>query len=686
MLKPQIRNHQASKVFSHRWPGALFFSIVILGFCCLSAKPSYAQSKNGAQCPVGGLQEDVFSLSARQLHARDREYAAMSGQVQLQGPDYRLRANRMIYDNKRKRLQAEDEVMFTRCDPRDPSWFITADRITLDGEKARVKNAWFIFGGTPLLYIPRYQIGLKKQRKSGFLTPKVSNKSSLGLEFGTPYYLNLAANQDATLTPRYLSKHGLQLQAEFRYLNRLDKGAVHAEWLNSRRYKSDRYAWGLEHRFHKGNYLNFDLSLQKVSDANYFQDLDAPLDKVAEQYLPSFIRLDYAARGWQFSIAGESLQRTDLSATREDRPYVHRPSVSLNKTWSHGKGFALEWNGDWTRFETRRSAGKPEGRRFNNRVGLQWDYRHPGFFLKPAFSLHHTRYSLNRLSDRNRDRSISRTLPIFSFYTGLSLSKALNHRFHNTLEPQLFYLYAAERKQDDIPLFDTGERDFRFAQLFRHNRFNGQDRIGDANRLVGALTTRVIHSETGKEALRASVGYIERLSRERTSLSPGANNKAAADLAAELAINMNGKIRFQAALAYDKDLNHSQHYHGRLSLVGAGNRALHLSHHYRRDEIRQIHLDFSQPLGERWNLLGSWQHDVRNHRGLDVLMGLEYKSCCWGMRLLAQRYLKDVDTFNDDALDYNRSIGIEFSFSGIGNVGSRNEHVLSKKINNYRPF
>ena len=51
-----------------------------------------------------------------------------------------------------------------------------------------------------------------------------------------------------------------------------------------------------------------------------------------------------------------------------------------------------------------------------------------------------------------------------------------------------------------------------------------------------------------------------------------------------------------------------------------------------------------------------------------------------------QRYLKDTDITGSKDLDYDRSIGLEFNFSGIGNVGSRNESVLRKKINNYRSF
>ena len=141
---------------------------MLIVFAGLSAAPSAAQNGDEEQCFVRtGFPEDFFSLSGRQLRMHSGgKYAMIDGQVQLQGEDYRLRADRVVYDEKIKKVQARDDVMFTRCDPRDPDWFITADRVTLDREQgeARVKNAWFVFGGVPLFYLPRYWLGLEKQR------------------------------------------------------------------------------------------------------------------------------------------------------------------------------------------------------------------------------------------------------------------------------------------------------------------------------------------------------------------------------------------------------------------------------------------------------------------------------------------------------------------------------------------
>ena len=59
-----------------------------------------------------------------------------------------------------------------------------------------------------------------------------------------------------------------------------------------------------------------------------------------------------------------------------------------------------------------------------------------------------------------------------------------------------------------LPVFDSGQQSFTFNQLFRENRFNGTDRVGDANQASLALTTRLIDKKSGRERLRASIGQI----------------------------------------------------------------------------------------------------------------------------------------------------------------------------------
>ena len=104
-----------------------------------------------------------------------------------------------------------------------------------------------------------------------------------------------------------------------------------------------------------------------------------------------------------------------------------------------------------------------------------------------------------------------RLLPTFSLDGGLFFERSDNwfgEAIIQTLEPRLFYLYTPYEDQNELPNFDTSDVTFSFASLFRDNRFSGSDKIGDANQLTAALTSRILSDSSGAELLRASIGQI----------------------------------------------------------------------------------------------------------------------------------------------------------------------------------
>ena len=100
-------------------------------------------------------------------------------------------------------------------------------------------------------------------------------------------------------------------------------------------------------------------------------------------------------------------------------------------------------------------------------------------------------------------------MPIASLDGGLVFErplKALGTDFIQTLEPRAFYVYIPYRSQNELPVFDTALDDFNFSQLFTENRYVGNDRIGDANQLTLAVTSRLLDPSNGSERMRFAVG------------------------------------------------------------------------------------------------------------------------------------------------------------------------------------
>jgi LPS-assembly protein len=122
--------------------------------------------------------------------------------------------------------------VYTACEPckddptRPPKWQVKAARIIHDqGEKMMYfEDAKLEFAGVPLAYIPFFSApDPTVKRKTGFLVPTYSTSSVYGFGVATPYYLALAPDYDATITPMITSRQGPLLQAEWR--QRLMDGA-----------------------------------------------------------------------------------------------------------------------------------------------------------------------------------------------------------------------------------------------------------------------------------------------------------------------------------------------------------------------------------------------------------------------------------------------------------------------------
>jgi LPS-assembly protein len=87
-----------------------------------------------------------------------------------------------------------------------------------------------------------------------------------------------------------------------------------------------------------------------------------------------------------------------------------------------------------------------------------------------------------------------------------------------TLEPRMVYSYVPYRNQDELPIFDTALPDLNLTELFRTNRYVGDDRIGDANQLAVGLTTRLFDHVSGAQYLSATIGQIRYFSIPRVTI------------------------------------------------------------------------------------------------------------------------------------------------------------------------
>ena len=104
--------------------------------------------------------------------------------------------------------------------PKEPSWKITAVRVTYRPERERV---YFVGGrfhlfGLPTVPLPKFSASVGSGSAGGALSPDIRYKSVNGLEVALPYYFALAPNRGLTITPHLFTAVLPMLQAQYEAL------------------------------------------------------------------------------------------------------------------------------------------------------------------------------------------------------------------------------------------------------------------------------------------------------------------------------------------------------------------------------------------------------------------------------------------------------------------------------------
>ena len=250
-----------------------------------------------------------------------------------------------------------------------------------------------------------------------------------------------------------------------------------------------------------------------------------------------------------------------------------------------------------------------------------------------------------------------------------------------TLEPRLFYLYVPFRDHEDIPRFDTGNVSPNYASLFLENRFTGADRLGDANQLTTALSSRFLSAGNSAERFRVSIGQI-RYFRDRevtlTNIDPEEDNTS--DWFAEGVLNLRSDLSLRGTLQWDPDEDETQRNGLDLRYRPGPGRLINVSRRFTRNTLDQVDFSFLWDLNPRWRAVGRWNYSMDLDRQLDVLAGLEYNDCCWALRVVARKLRDEPE--DEEA---NKSIFVELELKGLTSIGRRVDVLLEEAISGYEP-
>jgi len=614
-----------------------------------------------------------------------RRLQAVSAQGQLQGKN-------------RYHLQ---DTKFNTCQRGDASWYIQADSIEADYEQGVgvAKNAKLVFGGVPVLYTPWADFPLNGNRKSGLLVPTVGLGSD-GLELDLPYYLNLAPNYDATITPGVIGSRGARIGGQFRYLQPKYAGQVEGTWMPDDRKSehNNRYQFKLNHNQQFTSKLSGGIDYNRVSDNDYYRDFYGQDDIAANVNLNRQVWLNYNDTLWGGALNGHFIVQKYQTLANiygyKDEPYAILPR--LQGTWNKNIGNAqVDLFGQFTRFDHN---SKQSGNRAVLYPSVRWNLHNEWGFISPKLGVHYTFYDLDDF-ENNPGRSVSRTLPIFNIDAGMTFerqTRLFGHDFVQTLEPRLFYNYIPTKSQNDLPNFDSSENSFSYEQLFRENLYSGNDRINSANSLTAALQTRYLDDKTGAERLRAGIGQkyyfttdnvlldgsVSRYQRNRSDWIAFGQGQISESVSAHAIVHYNQNLRrwenLDTGLLYNPEPGKAlsvRYKYGRnepIYLQDDGN--------YYYDKLKQIDIGAQWPITRQLSAVARFNYDLDVKKPLEQLVGLEYRSgCgCWSASVVGQRYVNSLNS-------YKNAVFFNLQLKDLSNIGNNPSEKLRLVVPGYSP-
>lgn len=618
------------------------------------------------------------------------------------------------------------DVTYSGCPCPQPSWYIETEKLDLDFDENEgvARNGVLYFKDVPILASPYLTFPLKKERKSGFLLPTFGSTTNTGLDYTQPYYFNLAPNYDMTMQLRAMSKHGLQLGDEFRYVGEGYSGYMAGTYLNNDiTTGTDRWLYTAMHSQSFGNGFYGGYNLNRVSDDNYFKDFASiAVNQAALTYLPSVVSLGWADQYWSAGVQTMTFQTIAPTGTTVAPQYNKVPEYTLNGARFDYGGFDVQSQNTLTAFQMpldkRFAIGpdgslrwKPDGQRALSYNSISYPIVQPGWFITPKVAVSMAQYQTEWYGLESwygyGQPSNSRVLPIMSVDSGMTFDRDttfFGKSALQTFEPRAYYLRVPYRDQSQLPVYDTTLADLNFSQIFQENIFAGSDRISNANQVTAALTTRWLDADSGFERLSLSIAQQFYFEDQYVTL-PGEVPRT--DTRSLFLLGGNAALTDTTTTGATFQYNPYTSQWDRAQIVTRWRpqrlATLSLSYRYQinppPDAIyqtpgqNQISASVQWPLTNRWYTVGRIDYSfnkvdapslidptvtVAMPKVTQAILGLEYKGdCCWSGRMVFQRYVVSSD-------QTNTGVFFQLELGGLGALGQNPMGMLGKSIPDYQ--
>ncbi|EKM5760038.1 LPS assembly protein LptD [Cronobacter turicensis] len=647
------------------------------------------------------------------------------GDYQMVGRQGRGKAD-LMKQRGENRYTILENGSFTSCLPGSDTWSVVGSEVIHDREEqvAEIWNARFKLGPVPVFYSPYLQLPVGDKRRSGFLIPNAQYSKTNYFEFSLPYYWNIAPNFDATITPHYMHKRGnVQWQNEFRYLTHAGAGLMEFDYLPSDNVyqdenpgMSDKHRW-LYYWQHAGvmdQVWRFNVNYTKVSDTSYFNDFNSKYGSSTDGYARQFFSVGYAVENFDATLSTLQFQVFDTS--RGDS-YRAEPQLDVNFYQNDVGPFDTRLYAQAVHF-TNVNENLPEATRLHLEPTINLPMSNDWGSLNAEAKLLATHYQQDNLdryrayrggnneAANNLEDSVNRVLPQFKLDGKVVFERdagLIGDGFTQTLEPRAQYLYVPYRDQSSINNYDSSLLQSDYSGLFRDRTYGGLDRIASANQVTTGVTSR-IYDDASVERFNVSVGQIYYFIQSRTGDDDinWEKNKDTGSMvwAGDTYWRISDRWGLRGGVQYDARLANVATGNGVIEYRRDDDRVLQLNYRYAspeyiqatlpsystaeqyKDGINQVGMTASWPIVDRWSVVGAYYYDTNANEAADQMLGVQYNSCCYAIRVGYERKLNGWDI---DKSKYDEVIGFNIELRGLSsNYGLGTQQMLRSNILPYQ--
>lgn len=644
------------------------------------------------------------------------------GDYQMVGRQGRGKAD-LMKQRGENRYTILENGSFTSCLPGSDTWSVVGSEVIHDREEqvAEIWNARFKLGPVPVFYSPYLQLPVGDKRRSGFLIPNAKYTTKNYFEFYLPYYWNIAPNMDATLTPHYMHRRGgVMWENEFRYLSQAGAGIMEFDYLNSDRVYDDehpnddnsrRWLFYWQHSGVMDQVWRFNVDYTKVSDSSYFNDFDNKYGSSTDGYATQKFSVGYAVQNFDATVSTKQFQVFD---TVNSNSYSAQPQLDVNYYQNDIGPFDTRIYGQAVHF-VNTNDNMPEATRLHLEPTINLPLSNQWGSINTEAKLLATHYQQTNLDWYNNrystqfDDTVNRVMPQFKVDGKMVFERDMNMLapgYTQTLEPRAQYLYVPYRDQSNIYNYDSSLLQSDYTGLFRDRSYGGLDRIASANQVTTGVTSR-IYDETAVERFNVSVGQIYYFTESRTGDDniQWENDDQTGSLvwAGDTYWRISDRWGLRGGIQYDTRLDSVATSSSSIEYRRDEDRLVQLNYRYASPEyiqatlparystaeqykngISQIGTVASWPIADRWSIVGAYYFDTNVNKPADQMLGVQYNSCCYAIRVGYERKLNGWDSDKEHAV-YDNVIGFNIELRGLSsNYGLGTSEMLRSNILPYQ--